>query len=99
MVREGVVGLGRNLAFGDAEVQVTLTEMTGKMKGFGSLPPRMVSEPMPEGPAKGMVCHLDEMLDEYYRLRGWDQNGIPGPAKLKGLGLDDNRKTPPCASM
>ena len=43
---------------------------------------------MPEGPAKGMVCHLEEMLDEYYRLRGWDENGIPGPAKLKELGLD-----------
>ena len=52
------------------------------------LPLRMVSEPMPEGPAKGMVCHLHEMIDAYYRLRGWDQNGIPGPAKLKELGLD-----------
>jgi aldehyde:ferredoxin oxidoreductase len=52
-----------------------------------ALPPRIVSEPMPEGPAKGMVCHLEEMLEEYYRLRGWDENGIPLPAKLKELGL------------
>jgi aldehyde:ferredoxin oxidoreductase len=52
-----------------------------------SLPPRILSEPVPEGPAKGMVCHLDEMLDEYYRLRGWDQNGVPTSDKLAELGL------------
>ncbi len=52
-----------------------------------SLPERIVSEPMPDGPAKGMVCRLDEMLDEYYRLRGWDENGIPTEAKLRELGL------------
>ncbi len=52
-----------------------------------SLPPRIVSEPMPEGPARGMVCHLDEMLDAYYRLRGWDADGIPEAAGLKKLGL------------
>jgi len=52
-----------------------------------SLPKRIVSEPMPDGPAKGMVCHLEEMLAEYYRLRGWDENGIPEQAKLKELGL------------
>ena len=51
------------------------------------LPPRIVSEPMPEGPAKGMVCHLEEMLPEYYRLRGWDEDGVPTPGKLRELGL------------
>ncbi len=53
-----------------------------------SLPPRIVSEAAPEGPAKGMVCHLEEMLTEYYLLRGWDENGIPTLEKLKELGLD-----------
>ncbi|MBI5374338.1 MAG: aldehyde ferredoxin oxidoreductase family protein [Candidatus Schekmanbacteria bacterium] len=52
-----------------------------------SLPDRLVKEPMPEGPAKGLVVHLDEMLDEYYKLRGWDQNGIPTIEKLNELGL------------
>jgi len=52
-----------------------------------TLPARMVSEPMPDGPAKGMVCRLDEMLDEYYGLRGWDTNGIPTEDKLRELGL------------
>jgi aldehyde:ferredoxin oxidoreductase len=52
-----------------------------------SLPPRIVSEPLSGGPAKGMVCHLDEMLTEYYQLREWDQNGVPTTEKLVELGL------------
>jgi len=27
------------------------------------------------------------MLDEYYRIMGWDQNGIPTPERLRELGL------------
>ncbi len=52
-----------------------------------TLPPRMLREPMPEGPAKGMVVHLEEMLEEYYRFRGWDAKGRPTPEKLRELGL------------
>ncbi len=53
-----------------------------------TLPKRMLEEPMPEGPAKGMVVHLDEMLPEYYRIRGWSSEGIPTAMKLQELGLD-----------
>jgi aldehyde:ferredoxin oxidoreductase len=28
------------------------------------------------------------MLDDYYRLRGWDNNGIPGRKKLTELELE-----------
>jgi aldehyde:ferredoxin oxidoreductase len=52
-----------------------------------TLPPRMLREPLPEGPGKGMVCHLEEMLEDYYRVRGWDQDGIPTREKLEELGL------------
>ncbi len=52
-----------------------------------TLPPRMLREPLPEGPGKGMVCHLEEMLTDYYRVRGWTQEGIPTNQKLKELGL------------
>ena len=58
--------------------------LTGK---DDTLPKRMLEEPMPEGPAKGMVAHLSEMLPEYYKLRGWDSNGAPTEEKLKELGL------------
>lgn len=53
-----------------------------------TLPYRMLHEPMPEGPAKGKVVELDQMLPEFYRLRGWDENGIPTPQKLKELGIE-----------
>ncbi len=51
-----------------------------------TLPKRLLSEPMPDGPSKGEVSHLDEMLPEYYALRGW-VNGRPGQEKLRELGL------------
>ncbi len=53
-----------------------------------SLPARFTETPMPDGPAKGVVCHLDEMLEHYYRIRGWSQDGLPTEEKLNDLGLD-----------
>ncbi|MGD9067261.1 MAG: aldehyde ferredoxin oxidoreductase family protein [Desulfobacterales bacterium] len=53
-----------------------------------SLPKRLTEEPAPTGPAKGMVCHLEEMLEEYYQLQGWSEDGIPGDEVLSRLGLD-----------
>jgi aldehyde:ferredoxin oxidoreductase len=52
-----------------------------------SLPHRLIHEPFSEGPAKGKVVHLEEMLEEYYEERGWSREGIPTDAKLKELGL------------
>ncbi|MBW2370569.1 MAG: aldehyde ferredoxin oxidoreductase, partial [Deltaproteobacteria bacterium] len=52
-----------------------------------TLPDRLTKVPMPDGPAKGHVCHLDEMLEEYYPERGWDENGIPQADTLERLGL------------
>lgn len=52
-----------------------------------TLPQRMLNEPMPEGPAQGQVCRLNEMLSEYYKIRGWDPQGVPTQEKLKSLSL------------
>ena len=41
------------------------------------------------GPANGQVVELTPMLDEYYRIMGWDENGIPSPDRLHQLHLDD----------
>ena len=69
----------------------TLERMFLVKAGFSrkddTLPPRMLEEPMPEGAAKGQVVELEQMLDEFYALRGWDSNGIPTPEKLQSLGL------------
>jgi len=51
------------------------------------LPRRFLEEAMPEGPNKGAVVRLKEMLPEYYRVRGWDASGRPTQEKLAELGL------------
>ncbi len=40
-----------------------------------TLPPRLLKEAANIGPAQGRVCGLDEMLPEYYSLRGWSEAG------------------------
>jgi aldehyde:ferredoxin oxidoreductase len=36
-----------------------------------------------------MVCHLEEMLDEYYREQNWSDDGIPTAERLNELGLGE----------
>jgi aldehyde:ferredoxin oxidoreductase len=53
---------------------------------------KWATEAIPNGPFKGERIDPEKwegMLDDYYRLRGWDENGIPTREKLKSLGLDD----------
>jgi len=52
-----------------------------------TLPKRLLSEPIPDGPAKGGILDLNMMLEEYYVLRGWDVNGVPTDYKLLSLGI------------
>jgi len=52
-----------------------------------TLPPRLLNEPLPSGPAAGKVAQLGDMLGEYYELRGWDKDGIPTPEKKAALGI------------
>jgi len=55
-----------------------------------SLPYRVMNEPIPAGPSKGFYCpeeELNKMIDEYYSLRGWDDNGNITENKSKELGL------------
>ncbi len=59
----------------------------GVTRADDTLPKRMLEEPMTEGPAAGQVVELDAMLDEFYQVRGWDENGIPTDEKLASLGL------------
>ncbi|MHA2394485.1 MAG: aldehyde ferredoxin oxidoreductase family protein [Promethearchaeota archaeon] len=61
----------------------------GVTRADDTLPPRMLEEPMPDGPAKGQTVNLDPLLDAYYEYRGWDkETGKPTKEKLKELGLE-----------
>ncbi len=67
-----------------------LERLFNQREGFSSkddtLPPRFFS-PLPEGGSRNRVVHLEEMLAEYYSLRGWDKEGQPSESTLKRLGL------------
>ncbi len=52
-----------------------------------TLPPRITKEPIKTGPSKGEIEKLDQMLDNYYKVRGWDEKSIPTKEKLEELGL------------
>jgi aldehyde:ferredoxin oxidoreductase len=60
----------------------------GFTKEDDTLPKRLLEEPLPLGGPKGQVCRLNDMLPEYYELRGWDKDGIPTAEKLSELGLE-----------
>jgi aldehyde:ferredoxin oxidoreductase len=51
-----------------------------------NLPPRFF-KPLPEGGSRNRVVHLEEMLKEYYKLRGWDKEGRPTKGTLKKLDI------------
>jgi aldehyde:ferredoxin oxidoreductase len=69
----------------------TLARLFNVREGFtrehDTLPARNLTHPMKGGPAEGHTVELDPMMDEYYRLMGWDNNGIPTPERLQELGL------------
>lgn len=55
-----------------------------------TLPFRISNAPLKGGRADGHLVNpkdFSKMLDEYYRLRGWDSQGRPTEEKLKALGL------------
>jgi aldehyde:ferredoxin oxidoreductase len=54
-----------------------------------TLPKRLLTEPRPSGDAAGVLPDLEVMLPVYYRLRDWDQNGVPRQGRLKQLGLPE----------
>jgi len=59
----------------------------GLGKKDDTLPRRILEEPATSGTGKGLVCRLDEMLPEYYQLRGWNEEGVPNQDTLQRLGL------------
>lgn len=52
-----------------------------------TLAKRFTDEPLLPNNKKSVV-RLDKMLPKYYRLRGWDKNGVPKKKTLKKLNLD-----------
>ena len=68
----------------------TLERRYNNLAGFGegsdTLPRRFTTEPSTLGGSKGQVSELDQMLEEYYQARGWE-NGVVPESKLEELGI------------
>jgi len=56
------------------------------------LPPRITNDPIPEGVSAGHLIKEEDswtMLSDYFKARGWDENGIPTKDKLVELDLEE----------
>ncbi|OGR11835.1 MAG: aldehyde ferredoxin oxidoreductase [Desulfobacula sp. GWF2_41_7] len=63
-----------------------MNTIEGIRKADDTLPDRMLFESMKDDPRKRCVP-LSPMIDKYYRLRGYDDEGIPKTSFLKKLNL------------
>ena len=63
----------------------------GLRKEDEDLPVRFKTEPLPDGPAAGHLFTEEDIARlraDYYAVRGWDEHGVPRPAKLAALGVE-----------
>ncbi len=60
--------------------------LAGFREGSDYLPKRFLEEPSTMPGSEGHVCELDDMLEEYYTAREWE-NGVVPEAKLKKMGI------------
>lgn len=60
----------------------------GFTRADDTLPPRLLEQEVEGGPSAGFTVQLEPMLEEYYQFRGWDEQGVPTPQKVKELQLD-----------
>ena len=54
-----------------------------------TLPARILTHRLTSGGTRGNIPHLGAMLNEYYSVRGWSEEGIPTKEKLAELGLEE----------
>lgn len=62
----------------------------GLTRADDDLPPRFKNEELPIADQDTKLSQetLDQMIADYYTVRGWDENGVPTPERLKELGID-----------
>jgi aldehyde:ferredoxin oxidoreductase len=82
---EDLMGIGERI--------INLERILNIDRGIGpaedTLPSRLLTEPLKEGPCTGEVVRLGEMLEEYYARRDWPE-GIPSRKKRMELDLHEN---------
>ncbi len=70
-----------------------LERLFNQREGFSrkddTLPERFLTEPLRDGASAGHTVPIEQLLDDYYRVRSWDVNGSPTKEVLVKLGLKD----------
>lgn len=54
-----------------------------------TIPPRLMMHAKETGAAAGVLPHYPRIMNDYYKHRGWDEEGIPTQQKLAQLNLLD----------
>ncbi|MEW6335683.1 MAG: aldehyde ferredoxin oxidoreductase family protein [Thermodesulfobacteriota bacterium] len=92
---EAVTGTPRSMGqlLRCGERSFNIKRLFNMREGFGRkddrLPERFTRHPLQQGHSKGLTARTEEMMDEYYRLRGWDlSTGWPTREKLRELSLE-----------
>jgi len=67
-------------------VERMFNQAAGMDASDDTLPKRLTSTPIPNGPSAGEVGEIDGMLEEYYKLRGWE-SAFPTAETKARLGL------------
>lgn len=65
----------------------------GLTAAHDTLPKRVLEEPLMRGPAEGKKITTEgfnKMLKAYYKIRGWDKNGIPLEETLRKYIVEEN---------
>ncbi|MHA1335949.1 MAG: aldehyde ferredoxin oxidoreductase family protein [Promethearchaeota archaeon] len=59
----------------------------GITKNDDRIPEKLAKTLLDKGRARNKVLKIDNMLSEYYKIRGWDENGIPTKERLNKLSI------------
>ena len=59
----------------------------GATSDLDTLPEKFLNEPIGEGPSTGAKVDLKPMVLDFYRIMGWDEQGVPLPETLAALNL------------
>ncbi|MBU0463885.1 MAG: aldehyde ferredoxin oxidoreductase family protein [Proteobacteria bacterium] len=78
-----VLKIGRQLWY----LKRGLSNLFGARAVDDKLPERLMT-PMKDGPTQGSVPDMDLMLNEFYKMRGFNKNGVPRKDILEKLNLN-----------
>jgi aldehyde:ferredoxin oxidoreductase len=87
---ERLYNIREGLSRADDQLPTRFVEESVPIFGFERDPETEDLQQTVEPIGYGRIHDFDTMLDRYYHLRGWSRDGIPAPATLRRLALDEH---------